>query len=74
MVHMYPYVLKKQDLLESLAAQQGEPSMEALSEAAGVSDLQHSSNWESVVRYVANVDAKGVHGHFPLIEFLQKAC
>lgn len=74
MVHMYPYVLKKQDLLESLAAQQGEPSMEALSESAGVGDLQHSSNWESVVQYVANVDAKGVHGHFPLIKFLQKAC
>ena len=69
-VHKYPRATKNKDLLETLASQHGEPSKEELLEPAGVDGLQHAANWEAVVQSVEGVDAKGLHGHFPLFDVL----
>ena len=69
-MHNYPRSTRNKALLEALALQHGEPSKEELLEPAGVDDLQHAANWEAVVQSVESVNAKCLHGHFPLFDVL----
>ena len=66
LVHQYPRAPDIKIMLEVLAQQRNEPSIESLVDSADIDDLQHIANWQAVMQYVTNLDANGVHGHIPL--------
>lgn len=66
LVHQYPRAPDMKILLEVLAQQRNEPSIESLVDSADITDLQHVANWQAIMQYVTNLDGSGVHGHIPL--------
>ncbi len=55
-------------MLEVLAQQLEEPSVQRLSEPCEVNDLQHAADWQGIVQYVNSLDASSLHGHTPLLK------
>ena len=67
MVHPFPMCADSNEVLELLALQHNEKSIEALMASADMDDLQHVANWETVVQYAASLDASNVHEHVPFL-------
>ena len=63
MVHRYPRAPDSKVLLDILARQHEDPSIESLMAPSDLSDAQHTANWEAVVHHIDNIDANGLHGH-----------
>ncbi len=55
-------------MLEVLAQQLKEPSVQRLSEPFEVDNLQHTADWQRIVQYVDSLDATSLHGHTPLFK------
>ena len=70
MVRQYPRFPDLKVLLDILAQQQEEPSVQSLMESQDPDDAQHAANWEAVVQYVKNIDASSLHGHASLLTSL----
>lgn len=68
MVHPYPRCADSNELLELLALQHNEKSIEALMNSADVDDLQHIADWETVIPYAASLDASNIHEHNPFLK------
>jgi len=68
MVHQYPRGADSKVMLEVLAQQLEEPSVQRLSEPCEVDDLQHAADWQGIVQYVNSLDASSLHGHTPLLK------
>ena len=68
MVHQYPRGADLKVMLEVLAQQLKEPSIQRLSEPLEVDYLQHVADWQRIVKYVDSLDATSLHGHTPLLE------
>lgn len=68
MVHQYPRGADSKVMLEVLAQQLEEPSVQRLSEPCEVNDLQHAADWQGIVQYVNSLDASSLHGHTPLLK------
>ena len=67
-VHSYPFIPEKHRLLELLASKRGEPAAEALTQSAGLDDLQHAANWQQVEDYLKTVTAQNMYQYIPLIK------
>ena len=61
MVHHYPRLMDVKSLMSVLAEQLGEPSVQSLMEPNGLTDAQHTANWETVVDLVKTGRAAGFH-------------
>ena len=68
MVHQYPRGADSKVMLEVLAQQLKEPSVERLSAPCEVDDLQHAADWQGIAQYVDTLDATSLHGHAPLLK------
>ncbi len=68
MVQPYPRSVDTNKLLETLAQQHREPSIQSLMEPSGLDDLQHAANWEAVVQCVESLDAVNVHIHVRVLQ------
>ena len=68
MVNSYPRPADPNMLLELLAQQHGEPSIDVLLSASFKDDLQHSANWETVKDYMSSMNADNAHGHCPFLQ------
>lgn len=67
MVYAYPYCPKHETILEELATERGEPSVQSLLEDTSVDDFQHAANWQEVVKYLTSITMETVHVHVPLL-------
>ncbi len=67
-VHSYPWIPEKHRLLELLAAKSGEPTAEALTQSAGLDNLQHAANWQQIDEYLKTVTVHNMNQHVPLIK------
>ena len=67
-VHSYPFIPEKHRLLELLASKRNEPTAEALTESAGLDNLQHAANWQQVEDYLKTVTAQNMYQYIPLIK------
>ena len=67
LVHSYPAIPEKGRLLETLAAQRGEPSKEELMQPSGMDSLQHAANWQQVVDYLQYINMENLNQHVPLL-------
>ena len=67
MVYAYPYSPKHETMLEELANERGEPSVQSLLEDISVDDIQHAANWQEVVKYLTSITMETVHVHVPLL-------
>ncbi len=67
-VHSYPWIPEKHRLLELLAAKNGEPTAEALTQSAGLDNLQHAANWQQIDEYLKTVTVHNMNQHVPLIK------
>ena len=67
MVNSYPRPADPNTLLELLAQQHEEPSIEVLMSASFKDDLQHSANWNTIQDYMSSLTAENAHGHCPLL-------
>ncbi|KAL0031367.1 hypothetical protein WJX79_006758 [Trebouxia sp. C0005] len=65
MVHQYPRGADSKAMLEVLAKQFEEPSIQRLSEPC---EVQHAADWQGIVQYVDSLDASSLHGHTPLLK------
>ena len=68
MVNSFPRPADPNTLLELLAQQYEEPSIEVLMSPSFKDDLQHSANWETVKDYISSLTADNVHGHCPFLQ------
>lgn len=68
MVNPYPRCADSNELLELLALQHNEKSIEALMNSADMDDLQHIANWKTVKQYAASLDASNIHEHVPFLK------
>ena len=68
MVHQYPRGADSKVMLEVLAQQLKEPSVQRLSEPFDVDNLQRAADWQQIVQYVDSLDATSLHGHTPLLK------
>ena len=67
-VHSYPWIPEKHRLLELLAARRGEPTAEALTQSAGMDNLQHAANWQQIEDYLKTVTVHNMNRHIPLLK------
>lgn len=68
MVNSFPRPADPNTLLELLAQQHEEPSIEILMSPSFKDDLQHSANWETVKDYISSLTPENVHGHCPFLQ------
>ena len=68
MVNSFPRPVDPNTLLELLAQQHEEPSIEVLMSASFKDDLQHSANWDTIKDYMSSLTAANAHGHCPLLQ------
>lgn len=66
-VHSYPQIPEKGQIIEALASQRGEPPKEVLMQAAGMDSFQHAANWQQVVEYLQDVNAGNLNQHVVLM-------
>lgn len=67
-VHSYPFIPEKHRLLELLVAKRNEPTVEALTQSAGLDDLQHAANWQQIDEYLKTVTVQNMHQYIPLMK------
>lgn len=67
MVYAYPHWPKHALIMEQLARDAGQPSMQDLLEDTAVDDLQHAANWEDVIRYASTITTETMHDHIALL-------
>lgn len=67
-VYAYPFCHKHDAILEQLAADRGEPSVQALLEDTSVDDIQHAANWQEVVKYLTTIKLEDLSHHTPLLQ------
>lgn len=67
MVHAYPHT-PNYHLLERLAEDRGEPSMEQLAADTSVDRFQHAANWEQVETYLQKITMNNMHEYVPMTE------
>ena len=70
MVHAYPHT-PSYHLLERLAKDRGEPSMEQLAADTSVDGLQHAANWEQIETYLQKITMNNMHEYVPMSEITQ---
>lgn len=63
---MYPFLLHKDRLFATLAAQRGEPSMHELLNDTAKSDAEHTADWQCVVEYLGNLKLSKLSEYQPL--------
>ena len=68
MVNSYPRPVDPNTLLEILAQQYDEPSIEVLMSADFKDDLQHAANWDTIEDYMSSLTAEKAHEHCPLLQ------
>ena len=66
-VYAYPQTAKPEGVLNQLAAERQEPSVQTLLDDTSVDDFQHAANWQEVVQYLTNINLDTVHTHIPLL-------
>lgn len=66
-VAAYPWIPDKHRMMELLASQRGEPSVQFYLDGAGLDDFQHEANWQEIVAYLQSLNANNLHKHVPLI-------
>lgn len=66
-VAAYPWIPDKHRMLELLASQRGEPSVQFYLDGAGIDDAQHEASWQEVVEYLQSLNASNLHKHVPLL-------
>ena len=62
MANQYPRIADIKGLMDLLAQQRGEPSVQTLMEPGCISDAQHCANWNTVIQLVDDGHADGFHG------------
>ena len=67
MVYAFPHWPKHALIMEQLARDAGQPSMQELLVDTSVDDLQHAANWEDVIRYASTITVETMHNHIPLL-------
>jgi len=67
MVHAYPHT-PSYHLLERLAKDRGEPSMEQLADDTSVDGVQHAANWEQVEAYLQKITINNMHEYVPVLD------
>lgn len=67
MVYAYPFPAQPEVMLNQLAADREEPSMQALLDDTSVDDFQHDANWQDLSRYLASITMQNVQAHVPLL-------
>lgn len=66
MLQSYPHIAIVETLLDTLAAQRGEPTKEEVVAAAQLKPAP--SEWHHFVRYVQQFDQGGVHEYVPVLK------
>ena len=67
MVYAYPWT-PPHKAIEMLAADRGEPTVQALLNDTSLDNLQHAANWEDVINYLTTITTDNYHGHVPLLK------
>ena len=55
-------------MLERLAKERGEPSMQELADDTSIDGLQHAANWEQVVTYLKTITMDNLHEYVPVLD------
>ena len=67
MVHAYPFVVGHQ-LMEPLAEQMQEPSLQALADDTSIDTIQHAANWETIIAYNNKIGEDNLHDYVPMLD------
>ena len=66
-VYAYPQSAKPEAMLNQLATERGEPSVQSLLDDTSVDDFQHAANWQEIAQYLTTVTSDNVHSHCRLL-------
>lgn len=66
-VYCYPQAGKPETMLDLLATERGEPSVQSLRDDTSVDDFQHVANWQEVVQYLTTITPSNIHTHIQLL-------
>ena len=67
MVHAYPLVISHL-MLEVLAKDRDQPTMQELIHDTSVDDFQHAANWEEVLAYLKTITMQNLHEYVPVLD------
>lgn len=67
MLQSYPHIAIVETLLDTLAAERGEPTKDQIVAAAQLKPAPSASEWQRFVQYVEQFEHGSVHEYVPLL-------